>query len=394
MQKLNAFLLVTLFCSAGLTWAAKQPHVVVFPLKAEGVSKQSAILVTERIRTLLGRSGRVKILERNEIDKILETVGFNFDDITDERGGIEVGRLLNAHKIVSGSITRIGKRVILSANYLDVETSLREIPASLDLGDIPDDQIIDYAVALVDQIIDRIPIEGKILEADSDTVIVDIGSETGIKIGATLTVDQIKEIRDPETGEIRKIPQRVGRLKVVDFAGKEYAKCVVLNVSPTLRTGMKVQTEMVSITVQKQRRRRRQAIIASTIIPGRGQIIYKQHRGWIYLAGVGGALGMSAYSWMQYNDARDNYDTVLERYYINPSDELFQELKDAHDDKSKWRDRIIMSAIVAGGVWAWSVVDAWLWGGGETADFANDGANEPKLALIVCPRQVGISLRF
>ncbi|MDP8239073.1 MAG: DUF2380 domain-containing protein [Candidatus Hatepunaea meridiana] len=199
MKRIKTALIAFFCCLTGLSWAAKQPHVVVFPLKAEGVSSQTANLVTERIRAKLGASGRVKVLERNEIDKILETIGKNLEDCTSEGCGIELGRQLDADKIVAGSITRIGKRITIAVNFLDVETTEREVPTSIDIDDISEDKLIDYIPDLVDQIIDRIPIEGKILEVAGKEILVDIGSETGIKLGNQLLVIQIKKVLDPET---------------------------------------------------------------------------------------------------------------------------------------------------------------------------------------------------
>ncbi len=386
--------IVILFCFTGLTWAAKQPNVVVFPLKAVGISPQTANLVTERIQGLLSRSGRVKVLERNDIDKILETAGFNYDEITSEVDGIEMGKLLNAHKIIVGSITRIGDRITIAANYLDVETSVREISANRDIDNIPEDRLIDFVPELIDQIVDRIPLEGNILEADGDTVIVDIGYETGIKLGAILTVEQIKNIRDPETGETRSIPQKVGSLKVVDFAGKEFARCVIVSVTPKLTSGMRVRSKMESISVLKQRERHKRAILSSTIIPGRGQIVYKQPRGWLYMAGTGGALGMSVFSWMQFNKSKDDYEDALQRYNANPSNSIYKELQTANDDKSKWNGQIPIFAGLTAGIWVLNIVDAYIWGGGKTTDFADSGTAKSQVMLVAGPGQLGVSIRF
>jgi len=395
MKKINVALIVLFFCLSGLSWAARQPNVVVFPLKAEGISPQTANLLTERIQALLSRSGRVRVLERNEIDRILETAGFNYDEITSEMDGIEMGKLLNAHKIISGSITRIGDRITIAAYYLDVETSVREISANRDINNTSEDRLIDFIPELVDQIVDRIPLEGSILEADGDTIIVDIGTETGIKIGTMLTVEQVKDIRDPYTGEVRSIPQKVGSLEVIDFAGKEFARCVIVSVTPKLRSGMRVHTEMESIAVLKHRARQKRAIISSSFVPGRGQLLYKQNRGWLYLAGTGGALGMSVFSWMKFNEAKDNYDDSYARYMVNKDNEsIYAELLNAADDKSRWKDQIPVFAALAGGIWVVSIVDAYIWGGGKTADFADAGTSKPQLLLVAGPRQLGISVRF
>ena len=233
------FLSVFLFTTLSY---AERPTVVVFPFSGEGVSPQTARLVTERMRHGLGLSGRVRVLERDQIDRILETIGRNLDDCTEEGCGIEIGRQLDAEKIIVGEVTRIGQRITMLANYVDVATTEREISASKDLDGIQEERLTDFVPDLVGQIVSRIQLEGKLLALEGDTALVDIGQETGVTPGVELIVEVRKPVHDPQTGEIKGfVSDPYGRLTVVDFPGAGVSRCLVSSTNRQLIPGLKVR---------------------------------------------------------------------------------------------------------------------------------------------------------
>ncbi len=222
--------LVIILCLVITGWSAEKPNVIVFTLSEEGISKKTSILVSERIRERLSSSGKVRVLERNEIDKILETIGQNLDDCTEEGCGIELGRQLDAEKIVTGSITQIGRRITISTNFIDVATTEREITVSKDIDDATEEKIVDYIPSLVKKLTDQIPLVGKVIEIIKDTVIVDIGPEVGIKQDDELIVVRRKPLLDPDTGELRGyLPQTIGQLRVHSFINQELSRCVIVS---------------------------------------------------------------------------------------------------------------------------------------------------------------------
>ncbi len=151
---------------------------------------------------------------------------------------------------------------------------------------------------------------------------------------------------------------------------------------------------MESLAVLTQRDKRKLASISPSVIPGRGQIRFGQHRGWAYLTGVVGATGMTVYSWMQYSDAKDRFEGALTRYNNSGSPADYNDLVEANDDKSGFKNQTVIFGIAAGSIWVWSVADAYIWGGGKTVDFADTGTSSPQLLLVAGPRQVGIVVRF
>ena len=224
-----SLVVIFVLLAATLCRAAEQPNIIVFPHKGESVSKKTALMVTERISERLSRSGKVRVLERDEINKILETIGRNLDDCTEEGCGIELGRQLDAEKIVAGSITRIGRRITIISNLIDVATTEREITVSSDLDDVSEERLVDYVPELIERMTAKIPLIGKIIDVVGDTVIVDIGKKNGVAAGDELVVIHSKLLSDPETGEWKGyLPRVIGRLQLIDFINNDLSRCRII----------------------------------------------------------------------------------------------------------------------------------------------------------------------
>jgi len=226
---------------------AKTPNVVVFPLKATGVSEGTANAATERLRILLHKSGRIRVVERNEIDNILKTIGTNLDDCTEEGCGIEMGRQLNADNIVTGTITKAGKTITITANLIDLETTQRKATDYHDIPNAVEDQVITYIPLIVNKLASQLPLIGNVQEVAGDQIMVDLGSANGVGIGQELLVENIREFQNVRTGENQTIADEVGKIKVVKLSGTEYIYCTPQPGCGKLTAGMQVRVENANI---------------------------------------------------------------------------------------------------------------------------------------------------
>jgi TolB-like protein len=98
--------------------------VAVVPLKGQGVSDADALTLTDRLRIELFKTGMFSILERDEMERILKEQGFQQTGCTDQSCAVEMGRLLNAKQIVTGSIGKMGNRLYqITVRRVDVQSA-------------------------------------------------------------------------------------------------------------------------------------------------------------------------------------------------------------------------------------------------------------------------------
>ncbi len=115
-----------------LLWA-KAPLIAVNDLLPRGISKDDALIISDRLRAALLETGKVRVLEREEMDKILREQAFQKSGACDNSDcAVEIGRLLAVDRMVVGTVGKIGSLTTLSARILDVSTGEVLFTASQD----------------------------------------------------------------------------------------------------------------------------------------------------------------------------------------------------------------------------------------------------------------------
>lgn len=116
-----------------LTTFARTPLLAVSDLSPRGVSKNDAAIISDRLREALVQSGKVRVLEREEMDRILKEQAFQQSGACDQSEcAVKIGKLLSVDRMVVGSVGRIGELYTLGARILDVGTGEVLFTASRD----------------------------------------------------------------------------------------------------------------------------------------------------------------------------------------------------------------------------------------------------------------------
>jgi len=226
--------------------------------------------MADMLITALVKSKKFMVLERQEIEHLLQEQQFGESGMVTPETAPKVGQMLGAELFVIGSVTEFGQkesdisggtsifgaglRTKTSRAAVDirlVNTSTGEIIASeteegsksstgigisyedinfsnLDSWDDTDigkaaREAIDGCVKLIVENMEKIPWSGKIIKVNSDgTVLMKPGSEGNVKVGMEFTVFRPgEEIKDPDTGlSLGAEETKVGKIKVIEDALK------------------------------------------------------------------------------------------------------------------------------------------------------------------------------
>ena len=119
----NPFILFVFFVSA--FWGQsiqKNQTVAVLDFEGQGVSKEEVQTLTERLRTEIGNTDHVRLIERKAVEKIMAEQGFQQSGCTSDECAAEVGQLLGVQYMIGGSIGKMGKSYTIDAKIFSVET--------------------------------------------------------------------------------------------------------------------------------------------------------------------------------------------------------------------------------------------------------------------------------
>ena len=102
----------------------KKPAVAVLTIESKGgVSKNEAATLSDRLSSMLVNTNAFIVLERGKMSEILSEQGFQQTGCTSTECAVEVGKLLNVQKMVSGSIGKIGQTYTIDLSLIDVKTA-------------------------------------------------------------------------------------------------------------------------------------------------------------------------------------------------------------------------------------------------------------------------------
>lgn len=151
--------IVLVFLFTVVVAAAEQPlnnadnRIAVFDLQITGnLDKNISPPLSESIRRALVLSGKYEVMDRGNMNKILEEQKFQMSGYMPGQQVIEAGKLLGVRKIVTGSLGIIGKTYLLSLFLIDAQTGKIENAAE-DKCKCEVDELIDSSKKLARRIL-------------------------------------------------------------------------------------------------------------------------------------------------------------------------------------------------------------------------------------------------
>lgn len=94
-------------------------RVAILDFTAENTTQSSANAVRNLFEAALYGENAADILERNQMETILKEQGFSLSGCVDSSCAVQIGKLLSADMVVTGSLNRLGKYVI-NAKFVNV----------------------------------------------------------------------------------------------------------------------------------------------------------------------------------------------------------------------------------------------------------------------------------
>jgi len=104
----------------------RRPSISVLDFDAKGIPTNEAETLTERLRSEIANTNAVRLTDRKLLEKILQEQGLQQSGCTTDECAAEVGQLLGAQFIISGSIGKLGSSFTIDAKMVSVTTGAAE----------------------------------------------------------------------------------------------------------------------------------------------------------------------------------------------------------------------------------------------------------------------------
>ena len=109
--------------------------VAVYPINPAGAEASLAAAMTELLTSKLTSSPQLRVIEEAMLKTVMERQAMNISDACDDTiCQVEIGKLVQAQKIITGGLTKFGSKYILSLKLVDVASGSNDFSNILDFG--------------------------------------------------------------------------------------------------------------------------------------------------------------------------------------------------------------------------------------------------------------------
>ncbi len=119
-------LIIILFHLLSATAMAAKNRIAVMDFRADGISKEKALRISELIRTEIVNTNVYTVIERNQMDMVFKEQGIQQTGVINDAYAIKMGELLSAQKILIGTVMQLGDAIIISGRIVDIEKGVAE----------------------------------------------------------------------------------------------------------------------------------------------------------------------------------------------------------------------------------------------------------------------------
>lgn len=127
----NGFMVSAISVNTGLATAPPtptveepkfKPTVAILDFEGKGISVQEVQTLTERMRTEIGNTNAVRLIERKAIESIMAEQGLAQSGCVSDECAAEVGELLGVQFMINGLLGKMGDSYTIDAKMFSVET--------------------------------------------------------------------------------------------------------------------------------------------------------------------------------------------------------------------------------------------------------------------------------
>lgn len=101
------------------------PKIAVLDFEAigSGVDREFGKGVAEILLSALAKTDKYQVVERQQLAKVLKEQKLQMTDLIDPKSAVEIGKLLGAETIVTGSIVKMGRTYTITPRFIEVKTA-------------------------------------------------------------------------------------------------------------------------------------------------------------------------------------------------------------------------------------------------------------------------------
>ncbi|MCJ7704756.1 MAG: hypothetical protein MUO28_04365, partial [Desulfobacterales bacterium] len=236
------------------TWTS-QPMVLSFVDFQEkgGLAERdgfSTVLITQ-LADHLNASGRVKVVERVLIERLLEELNLGSSELANPETALHLGRVLATKLIGTGSLLYLPQGTLFSLRLIDTETSAIPQVTNKQLGPNVslEKELFHLNRDILKTVISKYPLRGYLVKVTGDQAILNLGSKQGVVSGTKFDVLEEQEPIKYKGKALQSAPKAIGQVEVVRVE-PDLCHVKILNQERPLKADDKIQERIEEVALR------------------------------------------------------------------------------------------------------------------------------------------------
>ncbi len=214
------------------TWTSR-PMILTFVDFQEkgGLTERDGIsaVLTTQLGNVMNKSGRVQVVERVLLERLLEELNLGSSDLADPDTALKLGKVLAAKIVGTGSLMHLPNSTLINLRLIDTETSAipKVITKQLSLQGALEKEINIMNRDIIKTIIQKYPLQGYVVQAQDQQIMINLGSKQGVTLGTRFNIIEEKEPVKYKGKLLKSLPKNIGLIEVVKVEPDlSYAKII------------------------------------------------------------------------------------------------------------------------------------------------------------------------
>lgn len=185
------------------TWTSR-PMIMTFVDFTEkgGLAERDGLstVMTVQLGEKLNESGRVQVVERVLLERLLEELNLGSSELADPETALRLGKVLAAKLIGTGSIFHTPNGSLFNMRLIDTETTAVPKVLNKQFASMAsmDKELNELNREILKTIIQKYPLQGYVVQANGERILINLGSKQGVILGARFEI-----LGTPETIEYK-----------------------------------------------------------------------------------------------------------------------------------------------------------------------------------------------
>ncbi len=225
-------------------WTSRPMVLAFLSVDEKGILTERAgvpEILVNYLSSELARTGRVKVVERMVLDKLLAELNLGSSELANPDTSLKLGRILAAKLLATGVLINRPRNAFLSLRMIDSETSAIPIVYSDTVKTNKIDRVIKKVSSdLLQEIISKYPLQGYVIQKEGNQVLINLGEPHGVKKGMRFALLEGGGVIEFKGKKLHRGLVKVGEIEISSVQGDvSYAR--IISVKGDVKSEMKIR---------------------------------------------------------------------------------------------------------------------------------------------------------